>query len=113
MEQLERLDLREIDYENGPYFNTTTTFIDPDPVLSTTPTTPRRQPNPAIVADDLFTFTHQPSPLNSLLPGDLEKLRSFSASDIEDDGVIVTLDQRKFWVHWILAGPRDIVRRRL
>lgn len=111
MEQLERIDLREIDYENGPYFNTTTS-IDPDPVLSTPPTTPRRQPNPAIIADDLFTFSQQPSPLRSLLPGFLEKLRSFSAGDIEDDGVIVTLDQRIFWTLWILAGPRHIVRRR-
>lgn len=111
MEQLERIDLREIDYENGPYFDHFTTNINPPPQPNSTTPTPRTNPNKSVLPLDLQTFSQQPNPLHSLPVSTLKTLRAFPAANLEDDGVSVSCERRLFWELWVLARPRDIVRR--
>lgn len=112
MEQLERIDLREIDYENGSYFDHGNDDTDPFLQTSILSPAPRRKPNAAVIPDDLFTFSQQPSPLRSLPASTLKNPRSFPNTSLDDDGISVSAKKRLSWELWILASPRNIARRR-
>lgn len=106
MEHLERIDLHEIDYaRRSDVVNTNgVNPHDADPV-------PAPQSDPAVLTEDLLSFSQRPSGQSPLPDLPLEKLKTLSADDLGDDGVRVKREQRPLWEAWVLSGPRDVARR--
>lgn len=117
MEQLERLDLRGIDY--SIHFDTTTVMANgvegpenenhnqnqnlPSPFLVD-------HHHPVLLSYDCCSPScslncHHPLPLSE---GVLRELRALTVDDLGDDGVAVGREQRSLWEAWVRASPRVV-----
>jgi hypothetical protein len=127
MDHLDRVDLRDInyaayldalDFPHGHAHSQAQAHAPPPPgiVLDI--------PQPALFASSSSSSSSSsPSPSSgaaqshgnrrpSLTPATRDRLRSLTADDLGDNGVSVGCGQNALWEAWVLASPRDVVRRR-
>ncbi|RMJ24902.1 F-box domain protein [Aspergillus sp. HF37] len=111
LEHLERIDLREIDYARRADITHTNGVNPHDNANPVADPAPAPQSDPAVLTEDLLSFSQRPSVQSPLPDLPLEKLKTLSADDLGDDGFRVKRGQRALWEAWVLSGPRYIARR--
>ncbi|KAL5359126.1 hypothetical protein BJX96DRAFT_183573 [Aspergillus floccosus] len=122
MDHLDRVDLRDInyagyldalDFPNGHAYPQAQAHAPPLPgiVLDI--------PQPALSASSSSSSSPSSAAAQSygnnrpsLTPATLDRLRSLTADDLGDNGVSVGCGQNSLWEAWVLASPRNVVRRR-
>ncbi|EAU34413.1 predicted protein [Aspergillus terreus NIH2624] len=128
MDHLDRVDLRDInyaayldalDFPHGHAHSQAQAHAPPPPgiVLDI--------PQPALFASSSSSSSSSSSPSPSsgtaqshgnrrpsLTPATRDRLRSLTADELGDNGVSVGCGQNALWEAWVLASPRDVVRRR-
>lgn len=111
MEQLERIDLRDIDYTRRSDAANTNGVHPPNLDTLAEPILTAPQSDPAVMTEDLLSFSQRPIAQRFFRGPAAEKLRALSGDDLGDDGVRVRREQRSLWEAWVLSSPRDDVRR--
>ncbi|GFF65702.1 hypothetical protein IFM47457_01127 [Aspergillus lentulus] len=120
-EQLERIDLREIDYvrrtQSADHTNGSSSrhsngngagvsIIEAIPALSLVSNLPSGPPQPVTFDDDYMSLAPRGTLRRSIPKATMQKLRTLTVDELGDDGLAVKREQIFLWEAWVLSSSQ-------